>query len=386
MISEAREIDSGTRGAPIRHLYFHIPFCAKLCPYCNFHVETAMRGKSREFLDALLREVEIQSAAFAIRPQTIYFGGGTPSALSLSELEYLLDGLKSRLDLSELAEFTFEINPATVSPEKARLLRALGVNRISMGAQSWDDAVLQTLGRAHTAAQSERTFDTLRMAGFENIGIDLMFAVPGQTAAQWEQTLAKTVALRPEHISAYCLTYEEDTEFFRKLGAGQFARDDGQEADFFEVAIDALCAAGYAHYEISNYALPARESQHNAAYWRGADYLGIGPSAFSTCGARRWQNVPDSREYTRRIFAGEPAVSFEEKLDPILKAREQMMFGLRTNRGVSREALADWGEQTRELWELGFLQSNGDRVALTPRGKLMADSVAEAFADSATAS
>ncbi|MDP9290882.1 MAG: radical SAM family heme chaperone HemW [Verrucomicrobiota bacterium] len=385
MIPGAHRLDSGNREALIRHLYFHIPFCAKLCPYCSFHVETAMRGKSREFLNALLREVETQSALFPTRPQTIYFGGGTPSALSLSELEYLLGGLMSRLDLSELSEFTFEINPATVSSEKARLLRALGVNRISMGVQSWEDAVLKTLGRAHTAAQSERTFDTLRAAGFENIGLDLMFAVPEQTAGQWKQTLAKTVALRPEHISAYCLTYEEDTEFFRKLGAGQFARDDGQEADFFEVGMDALCAGGYTHYEISNYALPGRESQHNAAYWRGADYLGIGPSAFSTCGERRWQNVPDSREYTRRIFANKPAVSFEEKLDPVLKAREQMMFGLRTDRGVSRDALVPWDEQVRALWDLGFLQTQGDRVALTPRGKLMADSVAEAFADSAAA-
>lgn len=368
-------------GKPIRHLYFHIPFCAKLCPYCSFHVETSMRGKSRQFLDALLREVEMHSAIFALQPHTLFFGGGTPSALSLTELEYLLGGLKSRLDLSELTEFTFEINPATVSLEKARLLRALGVNRLSMGVQSWNDEVLQTLGRAHTAAQSERTFGTLREAGFENIGLDLMFAVPGQSAAQWDQTLAKTVALHPEHISAYCLTYEEDTEFFRKLGTGQLARDVGEEADFFETAMATLGGAGYEHYEISNYALPGRESQHNDAYWRGADYLGIGPSAFSTQPDRRWQNVADSRAYTQRLFAGESTVSFEEKLDPSLKARERMMFGLRTKRGVSRTALAPWEEQVRELWDLGFLQTHGDRVSLTPRGRLMADSVAEAFAE-----
>ena len=144
--------------------------------------------------------------------------------------------------------------------------------------------------------------------------------------------------------------------------------------------MDTLEAAGYAHYEISNYALPGRESQHNAAYWRGADYLGIGPSAFSTCGGQRWQNVPDSGEYTRRIFAGNPVAAFEEKLDSDLKQREKMMFGLRTDRGVSRDALAPWHEQMRTLWELGFLREQGDRVALTRRGKMMADSVAAVFA------
>ncbi len=338
-----------------------------------------MRNKSQRFLDALLIEIERQAGAFKIEPETIYFGGGTPSALSLSQLEFLLPRLRERFDPGRLVEFTFEINPATVSAEKARLLRALGVNRISMGVQSWDDSVLKTLGRAHTAAQSQRTFDTLREAGFDNINIDLMFAIPGQSHEQWMRTLEKTGALQPEHVSAYCLTYEEDTEFFRKLQTREFAQDENRDADFYEITMDALGAAGYVHYEVSNYAKPGRESLHNFAYWDGRDYLGIGPSAFSTVGAQRWQNVPDSRDYADRIFAGDSTASFTEQLSDATKLGETLAFGLRTNRGVPVSAITPWREQMREFRELGLLENSNGRLVLTRKGKLMADAVAEAF-------
>lgn len=364
----------------IRHAYFHIPFCPKLCPYCSFYVETTMRNKSRRFLDALLLEVEKQSAVFEIEPETIYFGGGTPTMLSISQLDYFLRELQTRMNTGAVREWTFEINPATVSLEKAKLLRSLGVNRISMGVQSWDDAVLKRLGRAHTSAQAEQTFHTLREAGFENVNIDLMFAVPDQTRAQWLTTLEKTIALRPEHMSAYCLTYEEDTEFFRKLNAGKFLQNDECDAQMFEDAMDMLSDAGFAHYEISNYAQPGHESLHNYSYWNGRDYLGFGPSAFSTLGARRWQNVPNSTEYMNCLFAGKSPVSFEEKLDPTTKRGERIAFGLRTNRGMDSSALAPWSEQVREFHDIGLLQTTADqRVVLTRRGKLMADSVAEVF-------
>jgi len=367
----------------VRHLYFHIPFCPKLCPYCSFYVETgasAAKNKTQRFLDAILCEVEKQSARFFIQPQTIYFGGGTPSMLSISQLAHLLDGLLSRLTTGSAVEWTFEINPATVTADKAKLLRDFGVNRISIGAQSFDDAVLRTLGRTHNSAQTERTFYILREAGFENVNVDLMFAVPGQTRVQWQHSLEKTIALKPEHVSAYCLTFEEDTEFFRKLGTGEFSRNENRDADFFETTIDALGAAGFAHYEISNYAKPGRESLHNFAYWSGADYLGFGPSAFSTVGLRRWQNVCDSEKYAAQIFGGESPISFEENLDAKTKRGEIVAFGLRTNRGVSADALAPWSTEMRDLWELGFLKKTADdRVALTRRGKLMADSVAETF-------
>ena len=362
-----------------RHLYFHVPFCAKLCPYCSFYVDTHFKNKTQRFLDALLLEVEMQSAQFAIKPHTIYVGGGTPSALSISQLDYFLNRLRDSIDLTDLNEWTVEINPATVSLEKAKLLRTLGVNRISMGVQSWDEAILKTLGRIHTTQQAEHTFHILRDAGFDNISIDLMFAVPGQTRGQWGHSLEKSIALRPEHISAYCLTYEEDTAFFEKLKAREFSQDENWDADLFELAMDRLGAAGYAHYEISNYAQPGRESQHNLAYWQGADYLGFGPSAFSTCGGRRWQNVPDSAAYTDHMLAGESAISFEEQLSPSTKLGEKIAFSLRTNRGVSRGELDPWQKEVAEFHALGLLHTDADRVVLTRKGKLLADSVAEAF-------
>jgi oxygen-independent coproporphyrinogen-3 oxidase len=363
----------------IRHLYFHIPFCPKLCPYCSFYVETGSKNKTTRFLDALLREVEIAKTTHALRPETIYFGGGTPSALTCDQLAYLLGGLRSRLDLSELREWTFEVNPATVRADKARLLHAAGVTRISLGVQSWDDALLQTLGRVHNAAQAEKTFGVLRDAGFDNINIDLMFAVPGQTLAQWQATLDRSIALGSEHISSYCLTYEEDTAYFRQLQLGTFVQNDDRDADLFETTIDTLTTAGFDHYEISNYARPGHESAHNFAYWRGADYLGFGPSAFSTVGLRRWQAIPDTADYTHRMLAAESVVSFEEHLSPATREGEIAAFAVRTREGIAAPTLTRWSDAVQEFRELGFLEDRGSRTVLTRRGKLMADSVAEAF-------
>jgi oxygen-independent coproporphyrinogen-3 oxidase len=363
----------------IRHLYFHIPFCAKLCPYCSFHVETRFRHKTRGFIDAVLREVEKSAARLPLRPRTIFLGGGTPSSLSLAELEHLFAGLRERLDFSALREWTIEINPATVSRDKAGLLRDAGINRVSMGVQSWDEDVLKTLGRIHTAEQARGTFAILRDAGFANINIDLMFAVPGQTAGQWRDTLAQTVALGPEHVSTYCLTYEEDTDFFRKLGAGEFAQDDGRDAELFETTMAMLGDAGFGHYEISNHARPGLESAHNLACWEGADYAGFGPGAFSTRGTRRWQNIADTPEYTRRMLAGESVVTFEETLTPEKRTGEIVAFGLRTSSGVPSHLTEPWQGAVAEFVSLGLLERNKDRLRLTQRGRLLADSVAEAF-------
>jgi len=367
------------RSSVIRHLYFHIPFCPKLCPYCSFYVETSMRTKNRAFLDALLMEVRGATAAHSIVPETIYFGGGTPSMLSIGELEYLLGGLREALPLGDVREWTFEINPATVSPAKASRLRGLGVNRVSMGVQAWDDDILKTLGRAHTAQQAAATYGVLREAGFENINLDLMFAIPGQSRDQWRDSLRRTIALAPEHVSAYCLTYEEDTRYFERLQAGEFHRDDERDAAMFEDAMDLLGEASYGHYEISNYARPGRESLHNFGYWNGNDYLGFGPSAFSTAGARRWQNVPDSAAYTTRIAAIGSAVSFEETLSEKTRTGETLAFGLRTERGIPAQAAAPWETELVEFRALGLLETRDGRLRLTRRGKLMADSVAEAF-------
>jgi oxygen-independent coproporphyrinogen-3 oxidase len=361
----------------VRHLYFHIPFCPKLCPYCSFYVETGAKHKTRRFLDALLREVEIRAAE--VQPRTIYFGGGTPSALTVEQLDYLFRGLRERLDLSVLEEWELESNPATIRAEKAALLREHGVTRVSVGVQSWDDALLKTLGRVHSAVQAERTVHILREAGFTNLNIDLMFAVPGQTHAQWQATLERTVALNPEHISAYCLTYEEDTDYFRKLLGGEYRQDVDLDAALFERTMEVLPAAGYAQYEISNYARPGYESRHNQAYWRGADYLGFGPSAFSTVGLRRWQNIPDTAEYTRRIFAGESPTGFSEELSNETRRGEIMAFAIRMREGLAQRDTVPWEKELREFRELGFVEDRKGRLVLTNRGRMMADAIAEVF-------
>ncbi len=366
---------------PIRHLYFHIPFCPKLCPYCSFYVEVGAKNKTRGFLDALLGEVEQAAARYALRPETIYFGGGTPSSLLTGQLEYLLGGLRSRLDLSALREWTLEANPATVRADKARLLRDLGVTRVSLGVQSWNDTLLGTLGRVHTASQAERTYELLRETGFPAINVDLMFAVPGQMPSQWRATLEKTVALKPEHISSYCLTYEEDTDYFRKLTGGKFQQDDERDAQLFEATMDTLTGAGFSHYEISNYARPGHESAHNRAYWLGADYLGFGPGAFSTVGRARWENIRDTAGYTRRILTGESVAGFREELTARTRAGEIAAFRIRTVEGMSRGELAPWADAVAGFEKIGLLEESSGILRLTRRGRLLADSVAEAFVE-----
>lgn len=371
----------GTSGRrrPIRHLYFHIPFCPKLCPYCSFYVEVGAKNKNRGFLNAILRDVELAAEQYDLRPETIYFGGGTPSSLLADQLEYLLGGLRDRLDLSALKEWTLEANPATVRPEKAKLLRSLGVSRISLGVQSWDDALLKTLGRVHNAAAAERTYHTLREAGFLGVNIDLMFAVPGQSHEQWFATLAKTAELAPDHVSTYCLTYEEDTDYFRKLTGGVFVQEEERDARLFEETMDRLSAHGFTQYEISNHARPGHESQHNRAYWLGADYLGFGPSAFSTVGLHRWEKVRDTALYSARILAGEDATGFRESLTPAQRAGETAAFRMRTIEGMPATELAPWAAAMAQFQQAGLLEKNGENLRLTRRGKLLADTVAEAL-------
>ncbi len=299
-MGEGANDNSAAAVAAVRHIYVHIPFCARICPYCAFYKERADPAQAMRFCEAVVAEL----GTTALRPKTIFFGGGTPTALTTDQLEFLLGGFHAQLDLSELAEWTFEANPGSVSERKAQLLRARGVNRISLGVQSFDDGLLQLLGREHSAAQAEVSFALLRRAGFENLNIDLMFGLPGQTLAQWEATLQRAIALKPDHISAYCLTYEEDTEFFLRHARGEFRTDAEADADFFVRTDELLGDAGFEHYEVSNYARPGFESVHNRAYWSGSDYLGLGPSAVSTVGLRRWQNVSDYRVYADRLLGG----------------------------------------------------------------------------------
>ena len=369
------------RGMPapsIGHLYVHIPFCARICPYCAFYKDLLDRSQTQRFCEAISRDVQQCVARFDIAPQTIFFGGGTPTALTIAQLELLLRGFQQQLDLSHLQEWTIEANPGSVSERKAALLFEFGINRISLGVQSWDNKLLEVLGREHNAHQAEESFRILRQAGFPNINVDLMFGLPGQTGAQWEATLQKTIQLRPEHISAYCLTYEEDTEFFLRHARGELRSNADLEADFFQMAMFMLEKAGYEQYEISNYARPGCASVHNRAYWMGENYLGIGPSAFSTLGMRRWQNVPNYREYADRVLTDRSPINSTEELTVEMKRAEKIAMLLRTREGVPIKALAQ-SEQTREFVALGFLQQSNSSFVLTRAGKSVADSVAEAL-------
>ena len=365
--------------APIMHLYVHVPFCARICPYCAFYKERADSSQTQRFCEALLREVDERRARLPVGPETIFIGGGTPTALTTGQLGYLLGGFRDRLDLSAMREWTVEANPGSVSPRKAELLRSLGVNRISLGVQSWDDELLKLLGREHDAAQAEASLHTLREAGCTNVNIDLMFGLPGQTLGQWETTLKKTIALGPEHISTYCLTYEEGTEFFARQARGEFREDPDSDARFLESAMLLLESAGFEHYEISNYARDGYASSHNRGYWAGEDYLGIGPSAFSTVGLERYQNVSDYRGYSDLVLAGRSPISSTEALSAEIKRGERIALSLRTVGGIPSVELNQWPNERREFEELGLLREVEGNCVLTRRGKLLADSVAEAF-------
>ena len=363
----------------IRHVYVHIPFCARICPYCAFYKDKVDRGQMMRFCQAIIAELEMVAGESELVPQTMFFGGGTPTALTTDQLEFLIKGFNRLLNLHALEEFTIEANPGSVSARKADLLYRLGITRISLGVQSWDDGLLQLLGREHNAGQAEESFDILRAAGFNNINIDLMFGLPGQTAAQWEATLQKTIRLAPEHISAYCLTYEEDTDFFLRHSRGELRSDADSESDFFQTAMATLENAGYDHYEISNYARPGFSSVHNQAYWKGEDYLGLGPSAFSTLGLSRTQNVADYREYADRVLSGRSAIASVENLTPDMKRLERVALGLRTREGVPTDNLEAWRKQTDELIELGLLARSNGTYKLTRAGKCVADEVAAAL-------
>ena len=256
----------------------------------------------------------------------------------------------------------------------------MGVNRISLGVQSWDDDLLKLLGREHNAAQAEASFQIFRAAGFANVSIDLMFGLPGPDARRNGKPIwRKTIALRPDHISTYCLTYEEDTEFFLRQARGEFREDPESDARFLESAMRMLEDAGFEHYEISNYARPGFASVHNRGYWAGDDYLGIGPSAFSTVALERWQNVCDYRAYSDRVLSGASAIASTEILTPEMKRAEKIALSLRTGNGIPASELSQWSTESREFVDLGLLREVDGRFILTPRGKLLADSVAEAF-------
>ncbi len=357
----------------VKHLYIHVPFCAKICPFCAFYVHRGGVEQQREFVAALKWEIEQAQQIYSFNLESIYFGGGTPSLLSaelFNEITYVLPK-------SGGIEFTLEVNPATVDDRKIAAWKAAGVNRISLGAQSFDQTELQLLGRQHSPADISETISLLRSADFSNINLDLLFAVPNQDEKKWTKNLEAALACNPDHLSAYALTYEEDTPFFQAKMEGKFEVDEEREIRMFESTVEILTQAGFPPYEISNYARPGYESRHNQAYWEGADYLGVGPSAVSTIGNQRWKNIANTRDYIARCSAQSSLKIELENLSEETKNKEKLMFGLRTRKGIPSETISS--EMRSRLLEEGLILEEENRVRLTSRGRLVADSIAALF-------
>ncbi len=383
-------IDTG----PVRHLYVHVPFCAHKCEYCAFYSEAAQGELVNRYVAALVRELELVAAD--LRPRTIYFGGGTPSLLNLRQWETILAAL-ARLNVSGADEWTVECNPATVSPDKAQLLRAAGVNRVSMGVQSLDESLLDRLGRIHSREQVFRSFDILRRAGFANVNLDLMFAIPGQTMAVWQATLREALALGSEHLSSYEVIYEEDTPLFEQLRAGRCDVNEDLACAMFEELVATAEAAGFRQYEIANFArhhglagaeVPDRACRHNVNYWRGGSFYGLGPSATSYVRGVRTKNWANTPLYCEQLEKGRRAIESTEELPPLGRAGEIAAFGLRMNAGwpfaefecvTGFDLRGEWAGDMAWLGRQGLGRIAADRFQLTPRGLRFADLAAERF-------
>jgi oxygen-independent coproporphyrinogen III oxidase len=349
----------------VEHLYVHVPFCAAKCNYCAFYSEAGSAAKMTGYVDALLMELDRYASQLA--PKTIFFGGGTPSLLPAPLMRRILE----KTPAANVSEWTIECNPSTVSTEKARLFREFGVNRISMGVQALDDELLDVIGRVHSVEAAVASYRKLRDTGFDNINLDLIFGLPGQTMEHWRNTLQKVIELQPEHISTYCLILEEDTHFWSLLQQGHIRPDDELELAMYQTGIETLAAAGYRQYEISNFAKPSRECAHNIAYWEGKDYLGLGPSACSTVGDRRWQNASQIEAWP---------VASEERITPALRAAERVAFGMRMNAGVPAELVRGrWDKEIAELLSTELVEWRDGRLVPTDRGILFADEVAAEF-------
>ncbi|GAA5118858.1 radical SAM family heme chaperone HemW [Luteolibacter yonseiensis] len=355
-------------------LYLHIPFCHRVCPYCSFYKHTPGTTPIGRFVDAMAAEMKSRLTA---QPRTVYLGGGTPSMLSPGHLTRLFTSLHETFEFSLLDEVTLEANPATFDAGKAKLFRDLGVTRISLGIQSFTPHVLEILGREHSVAQASEAVKILRDAGMPSINIDLMFSIPGQSKDDWQATLEHAMSLSPDHISAYNLTYEEDTAFFESLRRGEMRENEDHDAEFFHLADDLLTAAGFDHYETSNYAKPGHHSTHNQGYWRGEDYLGLGPSAVSTLDGVRWKNVADTASYVSQVEAIGNALTESETLDAEARRLERIALGLRTKDGISLDLLGpDALERARHLSTEGLARITGNQLILIHHGRALVDPIA----------
>lgn len=364
-------------------LYVHVPFCAQKCAYCDFYsVPLNSDHAVRSYLEALGREM----ASFwpsRFQPSTVYIGGGTPTVLPNASLEELLALIGSRVRC--VTEWSVEANPGTLSESKARLLKERGVNRISLGVQSAHAELLRRLGRIHSPQDAFEAYELLRDVGFENIGIDLMFGIPGQTLDMLRKDLAEWIERKPKHISCYALSFEPGTSFARWLTDGVISEmSSDEQRNQYELLREMLREAGYVQYEISNFAQPGFECLHNQICWRGGEYIGYGPSAHSHWEGTRWGNVRDIGRWVTGIQHTGQAREFEERLEPMAKAGELLMLNLRLTAGVQRSDFRagtgyDWhevaGDAIERLKMDGLLVETSDRLQLAEIALFISDAV-----------
>ena len=365
--------------------YVHIPFCTQICYYCDFSKVFIKNQPVDSYLEHLLEEFRSYDIQ---KLRTLYIGGGTPTALSAPQLEVLLDGLTKNLDLSVLEELTIEANPGDLDADKIVVLKQSSVNRVSLGVQTFDDKMLKKIGRSHLEKDIYENIDRLKLAGFDNISIDLIYALPGQTMAQVKDNVAKAISLDIPHMSLYSLILENHTVFMNRMRRGKLPLPKEElEAEMFEYIIAELERAGFEHYEISNFSKPSFESRHNLMYWDNAEYYGIGAGASGYVDGVRYKNHGPIRHYLNAVEAGNARIT-EEHLSQREQMEEEMFLGLRKKSGVSMARFEEkfgrsfdglYGEIIRDLVQQGLMQIDGDRVRMTKRGLFLGDTVAERF-------
>jgi oxygen-independent coproporphyrinogen-3 oxidase len=384
-----RELESLGVGSQAS-LYVHIPFCERKCLYCDFYSVTDTE-RVEDFLGALAQEIALQKyRSDGVDFETVFFGGGTPSLLTPGQVERILSELHSAFRIAADAEITLEANPGTVTGDKLRAFRSLGINRLSIGIQSFHDHELKSLGRIHDKTEAFRCIHSSRAAGFDNISLDLIYSIPGQTLAEWEDNLRITLDLSPQHIAAYSLIIEDGTPLARMVKVGEVRTNPTDlEAEMYERAMELLGAHGYEHYEVSNYARPGFRCRHNGNYWSHVDYLGFGPSAHSfwkgrdgTRG-RRWWNVADLPKYLDRVKGGNLPVESEEWVGPKEMLNERIFLGLRSGgvdlAGVRRdfhyELATLQGDAVQWLLDEKMAVLEGRILQLTSKGFLLCDEI-----------
>lgn len=367
-------------------VYIHIPFCHARCAYCDFSTYAGLESLLPEYVAALCQEIGMVGSRWGGSTlATVYFGGGTPSLMTPEMVERILDALSLAFHILPSAEITLEANPGTVDIHKLRQLHRLGVNRLSLGAQSAHDDELRLLGRIHTWREAVTAAEAARQAGFENLNLDFIFGLPGQTLARWQETLEAALSIAPEHLSLYALTVEEGTPLWEQIELGLVpAPDDDLAAAMYEYAEERLAAAGYRHYEISNWAREGYFCKHNLTYWHNEPWLGLGAGAHSWLEGKRWANLPHPEQYIRALGRGESPVAECEQIEPATEMGETMMLWLRLAEGADAlrfqerfgvELEAVFGQALAMLRESGLLEWDGCVARLTPRGRLLGNQV-----------